>query len=100
MTFSAPRVGRIGVDTDVPKEPVRIMVVDDDLTNCKLLVDLLQHEGYETTTASGGGEAIDRLIDDREPVDVVLLDLMMPDVSGLEVLEELAERRLLTQVSV
>ena len=100
MTYSTARAGRSGVDTDMPKEPVRIMVVDDDPTNCKLLVDLLEYEGYETTVATGGGETIERLIDDREAVDVVLLDLMMPDVSGLEVLEELAESRTLNHVSV
>ena len=98
MTSNPPRLPK--PEGAKPSQKVRVMIVDDDPTNCKLLVDLVAQEGYEPTVAMNGSEALNRLVHKSEEVDVVLLDLMMPGVSGLEVLEELAERRLLTRISV
>jgi DNA-binding response OmpR family regulator len=58
----------------------RILVVDDDPRNAKLLVDLLTAEGYEAA-AVGAGEAALAL----DPPDLMLLDVMMPGLSGYEV---------------
>jgi two-component system sensor histidine kinase/response regulator len=62
-----------------------VLVVDDSEWSRGILASLLDAAGYEVQTASGGAEAL-RLIA-RTPPDIVLLDLMMPDVDGLEVLE-------------
>jgi diguanylate cyclase (GGDEF)-like protein len=61
----------------------RILVVDDSETNLLLLTNILQLEGYEVETAQSGPEALQgtRV---RLP-DLVLLDIMMPEMSGLEV---------------
>lgn len=64
-----------------------ILVADDDRTIRSNLVRLLQAEGYATAEASDGAEAL-RQIGEREP-DAVLLDLKMPALDGLAVLEEL-----------
>ena len=61
----------------------RILVVDDVAMNVKLLADLLSVKGYETVTAASGAEALARLAADRP--DMVLLDVMMPGMSGYEV---------------
>ena len=61
----------------------RILVVDDVAMNVKLLADLLSVKGYETVTAASGAEALTRLAADRP--DMVLLDVMMPGMSGYEV---------------
>ncbi|MEO8005192.1 MAG: response regulator [Betaproteobacteria bacterium] len=61
----------------------RILVVDDQAPNRKLLVDLLGANGYSVDTAEGGGMALEKIRADKP--DLVLLDVMMPDMSGYEV---------------
>ena len=61
----------------------RILVVDDVAMNVKLLADLLTVKGYQTVTASSGAEALAKL--EAERPDMVLLDVMMPGMSGYEV---------------
>jgi two-component system response regulator HydG len=63
----------------------RILIVDDNEESLHSLEMALGRSGYQILTATGGREAIDLL--EREPVDVVVSDLRMPDVSGLEVLQ-------------
>src|SRR5207245_794062 len=65
----------------------RVLVVDDEAGNRDLLGRRLQREGYTVISAAGGQEALATIA--REPVDVVLLDVMMPDLDGLAVLERL-----------
>jgi CheY-like chemotaxis protein len=62
---------------------VRILVVDDDLGVCQSLRDLLTQEGCEVIVATGGREALEKL--QKEPVDLVLSDVVMPDLDGHEV---------------
>jgi adenylate cyclase len=61
----------------------RMLIVDDTPLNLKLLGDLLQAKGYAVTTASDGEEALARLAADMP--DIVLLDVMMPGLSGYDV---------------
>jgi len=70
-------------------EPTRILVVDDTPVNLKLLGDLLTAKGYTITTAASGSEALEKI--DRDPPDLVLLDVMMPGMSGYEVCKKLRE---------
>jgi two-component system cell cycle response regulator len=60
----------------------RVLVVDDILANVKLLEARLQAEYFEVLTANSGRQALDLL--ERESVDVVLLDVMMPGMDGFE----------------
>lgn len=63
--------------------PFSILVVDDEDAMRKGLAYLLRSEGYKTLEAKNGQEAVDR-VGDANP-DLILLDLMMPELSGLEV---------------
>jgi len=65
----------------------RVLVVDDDAGNRDVLSRRLQREGYAVVPAAGGSEALALMA--REPVDVVLLDVLMPDLDGLAVLERI-----------
>jgi DNA-binding response OmpR family regulator len=67
-----------------------VLVADDSETVLLMLERRLEMEGYDVVTATDGFEALDRLrnSDSQEP-DVILLDAMMPNMSGIEVLEEL-----------
>ena len=61
----------------------RILVVDDNQINRRLLQRALETEGYEVTTAEDGRQALDRLRDTSVPsFDVVLLDILMPELDG------------------
>src|SRR2546421_11792860 len=61
----------------------RILVVDDTPQNVKLLSDLLAAKGYEVSTAASGEQALESIA--RQPPDLVLLDIMMPGISGYDV---------------
>jgi two-component system, cell cycle response regulator DivK len=67
----------------------RILVVEDNPLNLKLLIDLLDAHGYETLATGDGLEAI-HLARESHP-DLILMDLQLPDVSGLEVTRWLKE---------
>ncbi|HEV2250095.1 MAG TPA: response regulator [Candidatus Limnocylindria bacterium] len=61
----------------------RLLVVDDDRDLCDLLSDFLAEEGYEVTRAYAGQDAIDAAR--ASAPDAVLLDLLLPDLSGVAV---------------
>ena len=63
----------------------KILVVDDDRSICKMIGSLLELEGYPHQLVGRGEEALEIL--GREPVDIVISDIYMGDVSGLDVLE-------------
>jgi len=62
----------------------RVLVVDDDASILRLVATILRRERYDVDTASGGREAISKIA--LTLYDVIVLDLMMPGVTGLEVL--------------
>jgi CheY-like chemotaxis protein len=67
----------------------RVLVVDDEAGNRDLLRRRLEREGYAVLSADGGREAL--AVVAREPVDVILLDMLMPDLDGLAVLGRLKD---------
>jgi two-component system, OmpR family, response regulator CpxR len=64
-----------------------ILVVDDDKKLCRLIKDYLEPLGYEVHTANTGKEGLDKAL--AEKPDAVILDVMMPEMDGLEVLRRL-----------
>lgn len=75
-----------------------ILIVDDASTNRDLFARLLMRQQYTVTVASGGREALDLLRCRR--FDLVLLDIMMPDVDGLEVLKTIRLQYSMTELPV
>ncbi|MFN7134528.1 MAG: response regulator [Myxococcales bacterium] len=65
-----------------------ILIVDDDQDVREILAQLLEDEGYAVASASNGREALDKLQTLPRPV-LMILDLMMPVMSGWEVMDEL-----------
>lgn len=63
--------------------PARILIVDDEAENRELLGLILEHEGYLTVTATCGEEALGIVA--LEPVDLIMLDFIMPGMDGREV---------------
>ncbi|CAN1644623.1 OmpR Response regulators consisting of a CheY-like receiver domain and a winged-helix DNA-binding domain [Candidatus Nanopelagicaceae bacterium] len=69
------------------KDPRSILVVDDNEDIRNLLSLVLQKEGYEVFLAPNGSEALEIIKNNR--LDLILLDVMMPELSGLEVLSNI-----------
>jgi len=67
----------------------RILVVDDTPQNVKLFADLLGAKGYQVSTATNGEQALASIA--QSPPDLVLLDIMMPGMSGYEVCRRIRE---------
>jgi two-component system response regulator AtoC len=68
----------------------KILIVDDESSNRKILGQELTHRGYAVETANDGAEALKKVESSRP--DLIVLDYMMPDLSGLDVLKELRKR--------
>lgn len=71
----------------IHSEPFTILVIDDDQTMRDGCSRILSKSGWTALTAENGQEGLDQVRGRPEEIDVVLLDLMMPGVSGMEVLE-------------
>lgn len=73
----------------LPKREGRILVVDDEANAREALAELLREEGYEVETASDGRKAL--MLLERFDADVVLTDLKMPEIDGLELINRARE---------
>lgn len=78
------------LESEVPTSKGRILVIDDEPDIRESLEDFLSLEGYAIDLASNGGEGLRKL--ENGEYDLILLDLMMPDRSGMDVLHDLRER--------
>ena len=75
-----------------------ILIVEDEPDLLKTLEFNLQSEGYQTQGVTRGEEALKKALNEPKP-DLIVLDLMLPDISGLEVCKEL-EIQILDKISV
>ena len=71
--------------------PAKIFVVDDEESMCNFMAIMLQKEGYEVETTQDGRAAVDKICDGS--FDLVIADMMMPDISGLDLLTEVKQRK-------
>lgn len=68
---------------------VSVLVVDDDVRMLRMMHEILGQEGYRVLRASSGADAINVL--DGETPDLILLDVMMPDIDGYEICQRIRE---------
>jgi signal transduction histidine kinase/DNA-binding response OmpR family regulator len=81
------RLSRFNFKRQTGKEKISVLVVDDETVQRELLAAVLESEGFTVVQAAGGREAI--MVAIAIKPDLVLLDLMMPDVTGLDVVRAL-----------
>jgi DNA-binding NtrC family response regulator len=84
-----PKIVKLVENT--PKKGALLLVIDDDLSTCETLVDILQQKGYRLTQVSSGEEAKSRL--KENDYDLVFIDVKMPVMNGLETYLELRKIR-------
>ncbi|HEY0159707.1 MAG TPA: response regulator [Thermoanaerobaculia bacterium] len=83
---------------DMLPRNARLLLIDDDLSVQHLLEQELAREGYVLEIATSGAEALERA--ERTPPDVIILDLMMPGMSGFEVAERLRQRESTSRIPI
>jgi two-component system KDP operon response regulator KdpE len=79
------------METGVPEKPARILVADDEELMRRLLTATLARHNYEVVVAATGNEALNCALE-HDP-DLVILDLLLPDMSGVDVCRKLREWR-------
>ncbi len=77
----------VSTEPSTPLQGPQILLVDDEVLTRNLYGDLLREHGFQVTAAGSGAEALDQFR--YHPIEAVILDIMMPGMSGLEVLERL-----------
>lgn len=75
-----------------------ILIVEDNEKNMKLVRDILQHRGYQTIEAVTGTDGV-RLAREKHP-DLVLMDIQLPDIDGIEALRQIRAEASLANVPV
>lgn len=88
---AAEQAGTISTHEGLQKAPTNILIVDDELINRRVLENHLTVAGYGVTEVAGGKEAL-ALIDQGVKFDLVLLDVMMPNMSGYEVCQTIRKK--------
>ena len=77
----------------------KILIVDDEIVNVEYLRELLSMQGYEVVTAASGTECLDEL-NKHTHIDLILLDIMMPEMDGYEVCKIIKSKKNLNHIPI
>jgi len=72
----------------------KILIVDDDVDTLRLVGLMLQRQGYEISAATNGQQGVSKAIEEQP--DLILLDVMMPDMDGYEATRQLRQNPITT----
>lgn len=85
---------------DKETKPKTVLLVEDDVFVKDLYERTLTKKGYEVIVAENGQEGVAAIADNPDKIGLVLLDIMMPKMNGIDVLKNLREQNLLDQLTV
>ncbi|OFW29365.1 MAG: hypothetical protein A3G76_05625 [Acidobacteria bacterium RIFCSPLOWO2_12_FULL_65_11] len=88
--FTRPALPKAMLPTDPPARRLEILLAEDNAVNQRLAVGVLQRRGHRVTTVGNGRQAVAAV--ERRVFDVVLMDVQMPEMSGLEATSAIRER--------
>lgn len=91
---------KIALNSESTKSKLSILVAEDDPFQRMSIVDILVMSNYDVTPVENGKQAIDQLNDMTTQFDMVLLDLLMPEMSGSDVLEMMMQDEFLRRIPV
>jgi CheY-like chemotaxis protein len=80
------------------EEKSKILIVDDDELTCKLMSRILDIYGYTTIAVNSGKEALEFV--QNKPVDIMLVDFMMPEMGGIELCQRLKNNPMTSSIIV
>ena len=92
------RINNLSLNTNVDNEHYDILIVDDDNYTIKFLMDFFQKKGYKCRKAMRGFKAIELL--ERNNPKLILLDILLPDISGYEVCKKIKSNNKLRNIPV
>jgi two-component system response regulator HydG len=98
MSPSSPSAAATKTPLEGMPRPIRVLVVDNDIVHARTMGEGLDRLGYEVVVAGGGNEGAKQLAAD--PFDIVVTDLMMNDIGGLEILKAAKSASAETEVIV
>ena len=78
----------------------KILVVDDEAINLQVLDNQLTMKGYAVIKARNGEEALNIIFNENQPVDLIILDIMMPIISGFDVCKKVREKYSATEIPI
>lgn len=76
----------------------KIMIVEDDIETIRLYEVILKNAGYQICVAKNGQEALELV--EKEKPDLILMDMMMPDMDGVKAIEELQKNKLTQDIPI
>ena len=97
-TFTQKDESSSNISSETSIKDISILLVDDNLINQKIMAKLLEAEGFQVALASSGREAIDMI--ENQTFDLVLMDMQMPELSGMDTTRILREEMGLTDLPI
>lgn len=101
FTIPLERIPCQGLDASLPNRDIKkVLVVDDNLTNLKIMTEMLKYWNIEAETCTSGNEAfliLEKASDNKQEFDLIILDMHMPDMDGVEVADTIKNRMLFSE---
>ncbi|MEI7473242.1 MAG: response regulator [bacterium] len=70
----------------------KILIAEDNVSNMKLLRDVLEHQGFEVIETYDGKQALHKIKELNTQISLILMDIQLPEINGIEVIKEIKQK--------